>query len=152
VGSINLALENNTQHNFEAVAVELYIPGTVAACFEAADAREGSAFPRRPILWGTPRTISPLLDFNLPPVPTLRRAAGQIDNAASTRITFAALHVRPGYTHALPTVYLIVSAEHAGQTLQGVWHATSTSVSGTDSGEIAIQIARTSLTPVDLVT
>lgn len=141
VGKVELAIANNTEDNFEQVAVELYIAGELAAFFDADDARESSTFPHRPIPFGTRRSLAPTFDLSPRVPPKIRPPAGYIDNAASAHISWVPLHVRPAYKHALPMLHLIVSGEHAGETLGAAWHATSTSVSGTDSGELTIEIS-----------
>lgn len=148
-GTIQLAIENQTDHNFEQVAIELHVPGAVAAFFDADEARDAVEFPPPPILWGTTRTPFPILDLSVPTIPPVRPRRGWIDNSASARIAFNPVHIRPLHSHALPPVHLIVFAEHAGETLHGTWFATSTSVSGSDSGEVALAIDDTPISLED---
>jgi hypothetical protein len=151
VGEAHFAIRNNTEHNFEQVAVELHIPGNVAAFFAAEDAKATSEFPRRPILFGTQRSLVPHLGFDAVVTPPFRVPPGSIDNAASARISFLPIHVRPDHTHALAPVHLVVSADHAGESIVCQWHATSTSVSGTDAGELPIAIGPDMIAMADVM-
>jgi hypothetical protein len=148
IGRIQLALENSTEDNFELVAVELRVPGNVAAFFDTEDAFEASQFPARPLPWGARRQIVPPFNFDLPRIRPVRNHEGRIDNSASARIAFPPIHVRPAHRHALRPFNLVVSDEHAGGQIECSWYATSTSVSGTVTGELLFEIANE---PVPLV-
>jgi hypothetical protein len=152
INRLQLAVENLTEHNFEQVAVELHVPGDVAAFFDADEAATASEFPRRPLLWGTRRSL--LGDFVLEPTPMPRHfrvPPGRIDNAASARIAFNPIHIRPEHRHALPPFHVIVLAKHAGRSMTAAWAATSTSVSGTVSGEFEMEVAAETMPIADVM-
>jgi schlafen family protein len=153
LGRVSLAIVNNTEHNFREVAVEVYVPGAVAGFFDADAAQADSELPSPPVLWGTPRSF-PAPDFALPGYPAIRGpviSPGHIDNAASARIAFDALHVRPEHRHALPEVFLLASSELAGTTITAHWHATSTSVSGVDQGSVELPVGSSVTSITDLM-
>jgi hypothetical protein len=142
IGRVHLAVANQTEHNFSEVAVELYLQGTVVAFFDADEAFEAANFPARPILFGTQRPIMPFPNVDLPRPTVVGPSRGYIDNAASARIRFAPVDVRPDHRHALSSLNLIVDGQHAGQTLTAAWCATATNVSGVASGEFEVEVAR----------
>jgi hypothetical protein len=159
LGVLRLAVHNNTEDNYEEVAVVLSFQGGVSAFFDEDDARFDLDvdFPRRPRRWGPRRVRSGLFPselllgsgMSMPRAPITRR--GRIDNSASSRIMFEPFHLRPGYTVRRPDVHLVVPAfEAKTDEINGHWHATSTSVSGSAEGTLRVRLDRP-LTPLELL-
>ena len=140
--AVSLAAINLTAHNFTGVEFVLSFEGAVWAYFERSDAW-GEDFPRRPKPWGVMERYSISDSLRLAgATPPERR--GFARNHGSTEIRFSAVDMRAEYKYSLGPVHLLVSAEHAGETLQGEWHATATSHSGLARGTFDVAVATAS--------
>jgi hypothetical protein len=146
LGFVELAVANNTQDNYEAVVMELHLPGAVRAYFTEDDAwDEAAAFPRSPRKWG-PWRKNPLASYassmrvhpHLPSAGLLSR--GQIENSGSAHITFEPVDLRPGHCRRLHELHVIVTVPPFMTEIVGSWSATSTSVSGVAEGTLAFEI------------
>jgi hypothetical protein len=149
IGRLSVAVVNNTEDNFEEVAVVLTFEGGLSAYFDEQDARFelDHSLPSRPRRWGPYRSRS--TDFThvlgakpipLSNIPAMRR--GHIDNSASARIALAPVHLRPNYRVNLPTIFVVVPAEEATglESVIASWYATSTSVSGSAQGTLDVSL------------
>ncbi len=148
LGRLHFWLDNQTEHNFSQVVVELsFDQPAVMACFDQRGVG-GPEFPNRPAPWGS-YNLSRLLggslfDVRMPmvaPMNVPHIPRGTIDNSGSTHIRFAPVDVRPGYSHRLETIYLIVGPEHANELLGGVWLATAADTSGVVRGNIDVPVS-----------
>lgn len=152
LGKLKFAVVNLTEHNFTDVRVVMEFDGNVWSAFQPSDI-EMPSFPERPKPWAaleaSPLANSILRDLLTPTarvsVPQLLGRAperrGWSDNSGSTTLRFASVDVRPGYRHHIGPVYLVASAEYAGQEVEGSWHATCRSTSGMASGVFAVAVA-----------
>jgi hypothetical protein len=150
LGKVALCVVNLTEHNFAQVGVELVFEGRVASYFDEDNARwemdNGEiVFPDPPRPWGKATSrfgqyLHPAQHPLIGPTSLARESPGWTNNTDSTRIVFATRDLRPGYQYQLGPVHLIVGAEHAGDTLIGSWHATSTNVSGRAEGTFEVPI------------
>jgi hypothetical protein len=149
LGRIQLRLDNETDHNFKEVVVEVRVDlPDVAAYFDLGSVR-GPRLPDRPLAWGTQtmaRFLEGVTNFSIPSGltrldrPVLPRR-GNIDNSGSTRIRLGPTDVRPMHMHYLEPFHLLVDAKYAGQILTASWSATATDVSGVASGTLPIPVA-----------
>jgi hypothetical protein len=148
LGKIHFWLDNETEHNFSQVVVEVsFEQPNAMASFDQRGVK-GPELPDRPAPWGShdlSRVLSrplfdvrgPMMSMNVP-----HRPRGTIDNTGSTRIRFAPVDVRPGHSHRLETIYLIVGTEHAGELIRGTWLATAADSSGVARGDIDVPVSR----------
>jgi hypothetical protein len=152
LGVLQLAAVNNTEDNYEEVAIVLSFGGVISAFFDEDGARYDldPVLPRPPRRWGPkrkplyPRLLGRLNTPSIPPHALMPRATprrGRIDNSGSARIAFEPFHLRPGYTVPLPEVHLVVPAVEADAAqVTGTWSATSTSLSGSASGTLQVHL------------
>jgi hypothetical protein len=148
LGRLRLAARNNTEDNYQEVAVILRFGGGVSAFFDADEANYElePELPPAPRPWGpqrrAPLNLAALSGPRVGPLhhsPRPRR--GRIDNSASAQIAFEPFHLRPRYRVRLPAVHLLVPASDVESTeLIGHWYATSTSVSGSARGRLVVRL------------
>jgi hypothetical protein len=146
LGEVTLHVENLTEHNFEAVKVELSVDGDVWSFATERDAELDTEPPRMPAPWGrlpkrsawpglhVPASIVPLQSFGPRPYTY---------NSDSTHVVFPSFHLRPHYHEHLDPVQFVVPATRAGEELVAAWQATSTSVSGVATGSFALPVKET---------
>ncbi len=149
LGRIQLRLDNETDHNFKEVVVEVQIDLPDVAAYWEVDRVRGPRLPDRPRGWGTHTVaefLSDVTNIGIPSGltglgrPVLPRR-GSIDNSGSTRIRLGPTDVRPMHMHYLEPFHLLVGAPYVGQILTASWSATATDVSGVASGTLLIPVA-----------
>lgn len=153
-GRLALTLVNPTDRVFEAVQVEVCLPGEVKAV-DADRVYVPYSRPARPRPLGERRPIS----FGFPTVSTmpqhlLRTSQGvfdpNIDNSASARIVFPPLTLRPRARQSLDVVHLLVE-QPPGKMVEGTWEATATNAEGRDGGNFSIRVSDDLLPARDLL-
>jgi hypothetical protein len=146
LGEIHLWIDNETEHNFADVVVDLTFPQSAIEAYFDEGQVKGPAFPSRPDPWGSftmDRFLrAPILSLTtLPGVVPARSPRGRIINGGSSSIRFAGVDVRPGHSHRVATFYLIVGPAQAGGLVEGNWVATARDVSGIAQGNLSVPVA-----------
>ncbi|MFI6499901.1 helix-turn-helix domain-containing protein [Nonomuraea typhae] len=161
---LELELVNPLAANLAEVEVRLDISGDVRSVLpRPARAREADErflrLPSAPRPYGPEQVRSsilglPMRRYPTPIYPFLREESGlerpQIDNSGSTSITFPAVHLRPHERVRLDPFVMVVSAP-APAVLAGRWQATSTSMDGRFTGELAISVSDDSMTLAEVL-
>lgn len=152
---MELAVRNETDDNFTAVEVEVSIPGLVAAFF---DPIENVELPKPPRRWGTSRVMTmPTSTLGLdyaslvPRMPAMGFNRGHIDNSKSAVITFPEVDLRPEEVWPLDPVLLVISQDHADETILATWRITTTNASGTSRGTLELQVLAEVVEPTELI-
>lgn len=156
---VDLTITNPTQRNFDAVRVEVRIPGDVEAVEDAYEI-DSPGLGRKPRLWGSPaptpffdRFTSPVSNWTVGAHPGLLTSGPgvTIDNQASAKLTFSPVDLRPKTSERLPPVHLLVAADLAGQTIAATWRATARDADGEAEGTLTIDVSEQHLLPEDLL-
>ena len=147
--NLQLVLINETEHNFEAARVQVFIDGDVWSYRSADDAQPD--MPIRPRAWGE---LS--LNFNLAVAPfphVATQGTGilgpYINNDGSTHIEFDDIDLRPRDRVNLDQIHLVADSALAGATLTLLWTVTSTSSSGVARGEIPVTVLSEIISPLN---
>jgi hypothetical protein len=145
---VQVEVTNATDRNYTSVEVEIYFPGDVRAV-DPDELPDLPDAPARPRAFGSRKPTGFGLGFGselfMPsPVVPRFRSGPVIDNGGSVRVTFPPVDLRPGDTVRLDPVHLVVPAE-AGSALAGTWTATATNADGRASGELAVDVAETTV-------
>lgn len=151
---LHLEVVNETDGNFRALEIELYIPGDVQAWPDGVtfdDSDEEVALPTRPPILGTPKNVN----FNINPyipAPNWTRAMAnlrpnvtvgptvRVRKTGSVTVDYGGINLRPQQTKALPLVRLLV-AEEAGAVLECDWVATANNVERQVRGRVFLTVA-----------
>ncbi|MEV6800158.1 ATP-binding protein [Micromonospora rifamycinica] len=159
---IELRISNQTEENYSAVQVVLYIPGTVEAARPSARAMNVARLPTPPRPYG-PWDIGPIY-AGRGEVGRLRRiieAAStegifipqhnaktvEIDNGGSVTMTFSPLDLRPLEQDVPLARVVLLPYVPLGESITASWKATSKSVRGVARGTLEIPLAE-SPTPI----
>ncbi len=155
--SLQLVVDNPTEHNFERVRLVIHVEGDVDPWPESMlGERDKPPMPRaRPRPLGTPERIDPFLpDLSALGLgrspsfgygPTLPGSRGYTaESTGSATITFGQFHLHPLTPKALPVVPLMVRAP-AGSRLRITWDAVAANAVGKLHGETEVVVAATSM-------
>ena len=134
---MRLVLVNETDYNFAAARVDVYIDGDVWAYGAGAD--PSSEMPEPPREWGPIGFAVPVAGF--PWTPTADLFGPHIDNSGPTHIQFDDVDLRPHENIELDAIHLVCDANLAGSTIMATWNATSTSVDGVAHGEFPVCVS-----------
>jgi hypothetical protein len=141
--TVALMVENPTEINFAKTQVTLRLPGDVLAYFDSDDLDSDLDDCRAPVPWGKHTihhsiAIVPRLGGILA---NLRPDGRKIDNnRGEVVVTLPPVDVRPGTTHELELVYLVVPDSYVGKDLELAWRATSTGAVGDADGTLGAQV------------
>jgi hypothetical protein len=147
---------NDTDRNFPAVQVEVYVPGDVEAVRARQRASNEGRLPRPPLAYGTrqeywwaglefgdPLTRSPGLrasDLGVArPSAQPSGPAVSIENGGSARLRFSPVDIRPQHAVRLPPVVLLPQ-QPQDPTVVMAWSATSTGAPGVVRGELVVPV------------
>lgn len=147
---VRLQVVNPTERNFDGVEVVVEVDGEAGLWFSAEEPFDAVSAPDPPDPWGT----QTLLDLTAA-VPRLHypfaatTTTDEIERAGGVqRARFGSRHVRPGAVVPLPSIFLTLPVERAGGAVAVSWHLTSTSVDGSQSGELSYEVDEV---PADLI-
>ena len=139
-GIVKLRARNRTETNFSEVQVSAYLPGEDAVGFD--EIPYPPSLPRPPRAYGEPKRLDvgfsipnyPVADVGAFDVPFRRTWVGE----GSVPITWDLGDLRPRATEESDDVYVVVRA--GCREIQGSWNATSKSVDGVVTGEVALTV------------
>ena len=141
---MRLALVNETDYNFAAARVDVYIDGDVWAY--GSDADPSSVMPVPPHEWG-PSGFSVRV-AGVPSVLTSTLCEPHIDNSCPTHIQFDDVDLRPYEKIDLDVIHLVCDANLAGAAITATRAATSTSVTGVARGEFLVSASSDIVSPL----
>ena len=139
---MRLVLVNETDYNFAAARVDVYIDGDVWAY----GSDPNPEMPEPPPKWGEGGMFVQ--------VAGLRSMLAQdldgphIDNSSPTHIQFDDVDLRPHETIELDAIHLVCDANLAGASIKATWNVTSTSVDGVARGEFPVSASSDIVSPL----
>lgn len=143
LATVALVVENPTEINFAKTQVTLRLPGDVLAYFDSDDLDSDLGDCRPPVPWGKHTihhsiAIVPRLGGILQ---NLRPDGRKIDsNGGEVVVTLPPVDVRPGTTHELEPIYLVIPDSYVGKTVEVAWRATSTGAAGDADGTLEADV------------
>ncbi|MGC4769244.1 hypothetical protein ACLQ25_09720 [Micromonospora sp. DT44] len=153
---VQLALTNDTEENYSAVQVVVYLPGTVSAERPLMLAANEARLPK------PPRPYGPYMDSPLGRQVDIYRHSAfqgssenvifgnvnvtgppgvQIDNGGSVTLTFSPVDLRPLECDVLLTPVVLLPQVPIDGSIVATWTATSKSVRGVEKGSLEIPLA-----------
>src|SRR5260221_9131569 len=158
IGLLKLTLVNPTDRVFDAVQVEVFLPGQVTAVDPDELSRPDSSPPARPRKFGTaPPIVGFGLDSILSSKVVIPRAARittqrgpKIDNSGSAKVTYKPVTLRARSREILDDIVLIIK-DPPGSVIAGTWEATATHAEARVKGNLAVKVATTALPVGDLL-
>ena len=139
---MRLTIVNETDYNFAASRVDVYIEGEVWAY----GSDPNPEMPVPPREWGYRGPFSAIA--RLPSMPTADFLGPLIDNSGPAHIQFNDVDLRPRGKIELDAIHLVCDANLAGATITATWTATSTSVNGVARGEFPVAASSDIVSPL----
>ena len=139
---MRLVLVNETDYNFAATRVDVYIDGDVWAY----GSDPNPEMPEPPREWGMGGFSVPVAGF--PSALTSDIYGPHIDNSGPTHIQFGDVDLRPHEKIELDAIHLVCDANLAAATVTATWTATSTSVNGVARGEFPVSASSDIVSPM----
>lgn len=158
--TLDLEVRNLTDHNFQKLAVDVHIEGSVLAFNKVPAIPKMPQPPRQYGPTRRPGLYDGLLSGNVyAPVPSFATSFRDVDltprprirNGGSADVSYPALDIRPRAVEPLDPVDVIAGVRDAGTTVTARWKATSTSASGQKEGIFLIEVLSEALMPNDLL-
>ncbi|MGB3438106.1 MAG: ATP-binding protein [Actinophytocola sp.] len=149
--SLQLAVVNRTDSNFNDVELEVHIPGDVATWprdFEDVSYGNKPVLPTRPNVLGTPRPLFPGMAegyyvpqsiTNLASPDPYRGPSYEARDSGSVTVVFSDIDLRPRQRAELPRVRLLIDAAE-GTTLDCTWKSTARNARGLIAGGFALTV------------
>ena len=148
--AIEVVVRNPTDRNFAEVELELHIEGDVHGFDEAIQASLPEKWPKLPPRPAAPNAMLSRVRYQMG---KLRGDSGRTERAGgwstvngerNVLIRFVPFDLRPGKTHTLPLVPLVVRSA-VGSVLVAKWSATATNADGQVTGTFELQIDASTL-------
>ena len=141
---LRLQIVNPTERNFDEVEVVLDVDGEAGLWLSPRDPFELVSPPDPPEPWGSRTIFGPIRTVPRLHLPWAESVQDEIEREGPIqRVRFGSRHVRPEAVLSLPPVFLTLPVDRAGGKVDARWHLTSTSVDGSQSGDLTYEVEET---------